>query len=448
MESSLWSRRSSQVTRAANKGGTSKGWQFSFEDEIPHPPLVANAPPSSAPAVVSSFFHPISSLPTCACCGDKLLGDIVTCTDCHHKVHVLCSQHGHCFKCACRVCNQPPGPDMRACKTCKHLVHATCAVHVSFRVEVVCKVCTPRPREHPPPAKREKRRFRTEWHAGRPWLQHANGVMWCAACREYPQPGVQQCWVTGNRQLRRTTMKQHGNSGLHCKSFLALWESGGTSTTVIGTLPAPIRRAINGLFQVVYRMAKRGSPPAHIPGDAEALMLSGGTVTTAYHSPFLMRQIVHVIAAPIRPVEGQAIEASLFFALASDSSTDRSVNKQGLVYTRTLREGQFCTAFLGLWELRDGPLAPHPPLCTPSVSRGALLVRTRPQRGGGPPPPSTDPKIVARNKVLCRRRRRRRFCFRHTAGGIFLVPPYVSILKILRILWRIQKWLKSTKKVM
>ena len=84
-----------------------------------------------------------------------------------------------------------------------------------------------------------------------------------------------------------------------------------------------------------------------------------------------------------------------------------------------------------------------------SGARGALLVRTRPQRGGGgTPPPSTDPKIVARNKVLCRRRRRRRFCFRHTAGGIFLVPPYVSILKILRILWRIQKWLKSTKKVM
>ena len=80
-------------------------------------------------------------------------------------------------------------------------------------------------------------------------------------------------------------------------------------------------------------------------------------------------------------------------------------------------------------------------------ARGALLVRTRPQRGGGGGA-STDPKIVARNKVLCRRRRRRRFCFRHTAGGIFLVPPYVSILNILRILWRIQKWLKSTKKVM
>ena len=64
-----------------------------------------------------------------------------------------------------------------------------------------------------------------------------------------------------------------------------------------------------------------------------------------------------------------------------------------------------------------------------------------------PPPTPTDPKIVARNSVLCRRRRRRRFCFRHTAGGIFFVPPHVSILKILRILWRIQKWLKTTKRL-
>ena len=69
--------------------------------------------------------------------------------------------------------------------------------------------------------------------------------------------------------------------------------------------------------------------------------------------------------------------------------------------------------------------------------RGALLVGTRPQRGGGGDPPSTDPKIVAHNNVLC-------FCFRHTARGIFFVRPYVSLLKILRISWRIQKWLKST----
>ena len=77
---------------------------------------------------------------------------------------------------------------------------------------------------------------------------------------------------------------------------------------------------------------------------------------------------------------------------------------------------------------------------------GPILVRTRPQRGGGSPPPSTDPTMVVQNNGFCGHQRGRRFCFRHTAGGIFFVRPYVSVLKILRILWRIKKRLKSTKK--
>ena len=101
---------------------------------------------------------------------------------------------------------------------------------------------------------------------------------------------------------------------------------------------------------------------------------------------------------------------------------------------------------------------PPPPLAhtgsagkTNKYGTGAGPGRDPTPKGGGggapPPPPSTDPKIVARNNVLCRRQRRRRFCFRHTAGGNFFVPPHVSILKILRILWRIQKWLKTTKRL-
>ena len=85
-------------------------------------------------------------------------------------------------------------------------------------------------------------------------------------------------------------------------------------------------------------------------------------------------------------------------------------------------------------------------VCPPPTPRGPILVRTRPQGGGVTPPPSTDPKMVVQNNGSCGRQKRRRFCFRHTAGGNFFVRPYVSVLKILRILWRIQKWLKSTKK--
>ena len=57
-------------------------------------------------------------------------------------------------------------------------------------------------------------------------------------------------------------------------------------------------------------------------------------------------------------------------------------------------------------------------------------------KGGGLPPP-THPKMVVQNNGFWGRQRRRRFCFRHTAGGNFFVRPFVSILKILKILWRI-----------
>ena len=48
------------------------------------------------------------------------------------------------------------------------------------------------------------------------------------------------------------------------------------------------------------------------------------------------------------------MKESTFFALASDSSTDRAANKQELVYTRTVSMGKSRTAFLGLHDLQDG----------------------------------------------------------------------------------------------
>ena len=73
-------------------------------------------------------------------------------------------------------------------------------------------------------------------------------------------------------------------------------------------------------------------------------------------------------------------------------------------------------------------------------STGGAPSRDQTPKGGGG---STDPKIAFWNNVLCERRS---FRFRHRAGGNFFVRSYLFVLKILRISWRIQKWLKSTKK--
>ena len=236
-----------QVSRAANKSKERHGWRFraTEPDGDAEPPA---GPANTMPTAVSSFFAPTSELPSCGCCGEKLLGDIVMCPGCSKQVHARCRQGTKCFRCVCRVCDSPPGDVMRPCKACKNGVHHECTVQVPFRIEVVCKVCSPKPQTSSPPMKKKKkfqRRFNPRWQIGRPWLQFANGVMWCIACREFPQPGMHPSGQTATTQLRGATVVERGNSGVHAVA-VALWQSGGASTTVIGGLSLPVRAAIFG----------------------------------------------------------------------------------------------------------------------------------------------------------------------------------------------------------
>ena len=122
----------------------------------------------------------------------------------------------------------------------------------------------------------------------------------------------------------------------------------------MGVLPPHCKNAIFGLFHLPYRIAKRGSPPFHLPGDAGALVLAGGTITPLYHSNDSAIEIVHAIAAPIRSAKGDAVRTSRFFALASDSSTHRAAHKQELIYTRTWCDAGITTSYLTLHKLQDG----------------------------------------------------------------------------------------------
>ena len=104
---------------------------------------------------------------------------------------------------------------------------------------------------------------------------------------------------------------------------LALWESGGT---VIGGLPEQVRNAIFGLFMLVYFIVKRMAPFENLPGDVEVTTMVGGTVAPAYRTRRQAMPIMHAIAAPIQAAEGRILKDISFFALASDSSTDREAS--------------------------------------------------------------------------------------------------------------------------
>ena len=132
---------------------------------------------------------------------------------------------------------------------------------------------------------------------------------------------------------------------------VALWQSGGASTTVIGGLPLLVRAAIFGLFHLVYQLVKRYGSFTDLAVDAATATMAGGAVAPAYCSPIAAREIMHSIAAPIRAARGEDITQPSFFALSSDSSTDRGANKQELVYARTVSMGRSRTFFVGLHNL-------------------------------------------------------------------------------------------------
>ena len=178
---------------------------------LPRPPPPTFHLHPRRPSSAQRLRYPCALVVATSCTGTSPHATPVStrCTPCARKVATVSN--------VCAVCamNLPRG-GKRSCKTCMHRVHTTCAVHVAFRVEVVCKTCTPRPEVASEAATKKFRRyFKARWQIGRPWLQYANGVMPCLACKEYLQPGARQSSLTGTAQLRLRTAIEHGISGVH-----------------------------------------------------------------------------------------------------------------------------------------------------------------------------------------------------------------------------------------
>ena len=86
-----------QVARAAKNGKTRNGREFrstSPDADVPSLPVTSEdmAPDSGQrQGGVLTFFTPASELAAYFCCGEKLLGDIISCPGCGQQVHAQCT---------------------------------------------------------------------------------------------------------------------------------------------------------------------------------------------------------------------------------------------------------------------------------------------------------------------------------------------------------------------
>ena len=223
-----------QVTRAAKSNATRDGWAFTMENPSLVNPVVAAPSPSPTPLQLAARPQPLTpfflAAVRCACCGINICGTKYTCNRCLQVVDEACMQvvgsTVHCFSCTCRACGNELPSHTVECHGCHFRMHPDCTT------DGICTRCAERnpPRERAPKA----RKFNHAWLPTRPWLQYdaVCVLMWCAACRAYPQLGHPVPFVQGTSNFRVWTVQQHQQSGTHCVS-VALWQSGGGVTSVI-----------------------------------------------------------------------------------------------------------------------------------------------------------------------------------------------------------------------
>ena len=100
------------------------------------------------------------------------------------------------------------------------------------------------------------------------------------------------------------------------------------------TLPLETRPAIRALFRLVYHAVKRRGMLRDVAGDAEAGELNGASIIKTHRCHPSAIEILEHVAADVRTEEAKPLFQAPYFALTSDSCTDRSTKKEEMLYVR------------------------------------------------------------------------------------------------------------------
>ena len=258
----------------------------------------------------------------CACCGANICGVRHSCTRCNAAVDEACmarvSTEVHCFTCTCRACRGVLSGHLVQCRKCNFRVHGECTT------DGLCTLCSAACASSGSATVRKPRKFNPRWLLSRPWLRYdpVCVLMWCEACCTHPQIGCSVPFVQGTSIFKVFSLKVHGKLGTHCVS-LALWKTGCRVSSVIRTLPTEVQDGIMGLFRTVYRLVQSYEPMTNLEGDSELVALNGGHILPSYRSRVSSAEILRFIVHPLRASQGAIVTECEFFAIASDSCTDR-----------------------------------------------------------------------------------------------------------------------------
>ena len=181
--------------------------------------------------------------------------------------------------------------------------------------------------------------------------------MYCKTCRSCPTQTRGNSLFNGvtGEKVRIKTIKEHVATALHKSAAEALqareYPVGGEIVSAFDRMEAAVQDKMVKLFNIAYFIAKEEQPFTLFPKLMMLHKTNGLDLGSTYHNNVACNTFVEVIASCFIEDLKEELQAARFFSVMSDSSVDRSVKDQEMIYCTYLVDGKPVNRFIQIVTL-------------------------------------------------------------------------------------------------
>ena len=194
---------------------------------------------------------------------------------------------------------------------------------------------------------KRRRKWIPEWTKQYPFAKFdgASQIMYCSTCRNFPGKAKDSTLfigVTGDK-IRVRTLQLHLFTSAHieCEKALKVQENPENAPlpSCLLRIDHHVQDKLIKLFNIAYYVAKEEEPFTKFPKLVNLHFKNGLNFGNTYKNDHACQTFIDNIAKTMNTSLEEKIRAARFFSIMSDSSVDRSVQDQEIIYITYIENG-------------------------------------------------------------------------------------------------------------
>jgi len=181
--------------------------------------------------------------------------------------------------------------------------------------------------------------------------------LFCKSCRAFPSLAKGNNLFVGvdGGKIRIKTLQEHSKTTSHsdCEGAQAakVNPSGTPMACVLQKMSENVRERMTKLFNIAYFVAKEEAPFTMFPSLVDLHHKNGLELGDTYKNDNACRTFVQAIGQSMKDDLVEKLKNTHFFSVMSDSSVDRSVKDQEMVYLTNVEDGKPVNQFVDIVSL-------------------------------------------------------------------------------------------------